>query len=134
LREEQFFRRRFTTLLLDQQFLAGMGNYLRSEVMFVAQIHPSLRPRDCSDRQIKRVAETALKLTRQSYQTRGITNDLELAERLRQQGYSRSEYRFWVFNRDGASCFVCDTSIVKEIVGGRRFYYCPTCQEEPKGS
>src|SRR3546814_3441858 len=33
-------------LLLDQGFLAGMGNYLRSEVLFAANLLPQRRPRD----------------------------------------------------------------------------------------
>ena len=105
-----------------------MGNYLRSEVLFVAGVHPSLRPIDCAADQIQRLAEAALTLTRQSYHTHGITNDLSLVERLREQGYDRSAYRFRVFNRDEAPCFVCATPIVKETLGGRRCYYCPRCQ------
>lgn len=125
---KSFYRRKFTSLLLDQQFLAGMGNYLRSEVMFVARIHPSLRPVDCTGQQIRRIAETTIKLTRQSYRTKGLTTDLQLVERLREQGYERSRYRFWVFNRRGEPCFVCGTPIVRDVIGGRRFYFCPTCQ------
>ena len=125
---KRFRRRRLTTLLLDQHFLAGMGNYLRSEVLFVAGVPPSLRPVDCTVEQLELLAQATLELTRQSYHTRGITNDLALVERLREQGYSRAEYRFHVFNRAGALCFVCATPIVKENLGGRRCYYCPRCQ------
>jgi endonuclease-8 len=81
LQAQQFQQRRLSTLLLDQGFLAGMGNYLRSEVLFVAGVHPSRRPRDCSPAQINQLAEAALWLTRQSYQTRGITNDLNLVKK-----------------------------------------------------
>ena len=128
-KETQFQRRKFTSLLLDQGFLAGLGNYLRSEVMFVGRIHPALRPIDCTEQQIEQVADAALKLTRQSYRTGGITNDLALAEKLRQQGNSYREYRFRVFNRDDEPCYVCGTSIIKDDIGGRRFYFCPECQK-----
>ncbi|MCA9947498.1 MAG: hypothetical protein KC449_28660, partial [Anaerolineales bacterium] len=124
----QFRRRRLTSLLLDQGFLAGLGNYLRSEVLFVARVHPDLRPMDCTDTQIEALAEAAVSLTRQSYQTRGITNDLALAERLKAEGQSYRDYRFWVFDRDGRSCYNCGTAIIKDTIGGRRLYYCPTCQ------
>ncbi|MBK7896559.1 MAG: endonuclease VIII [Anaerolineaceae bacterium] len=125
---DQFRRRRLTALLLDQGFLAGLGNYLRSEVLFVARVHPSLRPMDCTDEQIGALAEAAVSLTRQSYQTRGITNDLTLAHKLKEEGQSYRDYRFWVFDRDGRSCYNCGTPIIKETIGGRRLYYCPTCQ------
>lgn len=125
---DNFRRRRLTSLLLDQGFLAGLGNYLRSEVLFVSRVHPSLRPMDCTDAQIDALAEAAVSLTRQSYQTRGITNDLALAEKLKEEGQSYREYRFLVFDRDGRPCYNCGTAISKDNIGGRRLYYCPTCQ------
>ncbi len=128
LEADRFRRRRLTSLLLDQGFLAGLGNYLRSEVLFVARVHPSLRPMDCTTEQIAALAEAAVSLTRQSYQTRGITNDLQLAEKLKAAGHSYGDYRFWVFDRDGRSCYNCGTPIIKDTIGGRRLYYCPTCQ------
>ena len=124
----EFKRRRLTTLLLDQHFLAGIGNYLRSEILFVAGVHPMLRPIDCSPEQIEKLATTAVVLTRQSYQTRGITNDLERVAKLKKQGASRTDFRFHVFNRQGQPCYTCGTPIINEKMGGRRLYYCPTCQ------
>ncbi len=123
----RFHNRRLTTLLLDQGFLAGMGNYLRSEVLFVARVSPTLRPADCTPEQIQRLAEAAVSLTRQSYRTKGITNDPQLVEKLKAQGWRRRDYRFWVFDRDGQPCHHCGTPILKETLGGRRCYYCPNC-------
>jgi len=119
----RFRQRRLSGLLLDQAFLAGLGNYLRSEILFMAGVHPSLRPADCSPEQIQRLGEAALSLTRQSYQMQGITNDPALVERLRRQGYERSRYRFRVFNREGEPCFTCGAPVVKDIIGGRRLYF-----------
>lgn len=125
---KQFHRRKLSSLLLDQEFLAGLGNYLRSEILFVAGVHPSMKPVDCTPRQIRILARAAIELPRQSYQTKGITNDMRLVEKLREEGHSRAEYRFRVFDREGESCYVCGTPIVKEEIGGRRLYYCPNCQ------
>ncbi|MBF2078031.1 MAG: endonuclease VIII [Synechococcales cyanobacterium T60_A2020_003] len=124
----KFRRRRLAALLLDQQFLCGLGNYLRSEVLFMAGIHPLHRPCDCSEHQLTNLAQAAIALTRQSYETGGITNDLAIASELRSQGKKRWEYRHWVFYRDGRPCFRCGTTILKDTVSGRRCYYCPTCQ------
>lgn len=130
LLNKSFQRRRFTSLFLDQRFLAGLGNYLRSEILFVAQVHPTLRPIDCSKHQISALAHAAIELPRQSYQTAGITNDLKLVEKLKQEGYQRQDYRYWVFGRDNRPCYVCNTSIIKEVSGGRRYYFCPCCQSD----
>jgi endonuclease VIII len=128
LNDPTFRRRRLTTLLLDQHFLAGLGNYLRSEILFVAKVHPSRRPADCTTEQIEALAEAAIAIPTQSYKTGGITNSLELAAQLKAKGYRRYHYRHWVFGRVGQPCFICGTSIVKEMTGGRRYYYCPFCQ------
>lgn len=130
LLDKRFARRSFPTLLLDQQFLCGLGNYLRSEILFVAGVDPLARPIDCSSDQIQRLAEAAIALPRQSYTTRGITNDLAIAQSLKAQGLPRRLYRHWVFGRQGQACYRCGTTIVKDIAGGRRVYFCPHCQPE----
>ncbi len=40
INDPRFARKSLAALLLDQAFLAGIGNYLRSEILFVARIHP----------------------------------------------------------------------------------------------
>lgn len=132
-RSDRFRRRRLSSLLLDQHFLAGLGNYLRSEVLYVARVHHSARPMDCTPTQIDALAHATLELTRQSYETRGLTMDLALAERLKADGWSRRKYRWWVFERDGDSCHECGGEIVKDEIGGRRLYWCENCQQ-PKNN
>ena len=128
LNAKQNQRRQFTTLYLDQHFLAGIGNYLRSEILFVANVHPRLRPIDCSDDQLEALAEATIAIPYQSYRYNGITNDLDLANQLKAQGQKRSHYRHWVFSRANRPCRICETPIVKDFASSRRFYYCPRCQ------
>jgi endonuclease VIII len=126
--DKRFYRRGFPALLLDQHFLCGLGNYLRSEILFVARVHPALRPVDCSMEQIEKLAAGAIAVTYQSYKFNGITNDLQLASQLKLAGKRRRDYRHYVFGRQGQPCFICGVAIVKEEMGGRRMYYCPNCQ------
>ena len=128
VQSKAFYRRRFTTLLLDQSFLCGVGNYLRSEILFVSRLHPTHRPVDYDRNQLARFADAALAVPQQSYRHGGITNDLAIAADLKKQGMPRRQYRHWVFGRDGQGCFACGTAIIKDRTGGRRYYYCPTCQ------
>lgn len=128
LHDRRFHRRRLVSLLLDQHFLCGLGNYLRSEVLFVARVHPTFRPLDCSEAQLLKLAEASIQVTLQSYLSNGITNDLQLAQTLKDQGKRRYEYRHYVFGRQNQPCYLCGTSIVKDMLGGRRLYYCPHCQ------
>ncbi|KUP04826.1 hypothetical protein Q73_14425 [Bacillus coahuilensis m2-6] len=126
--QKRFYRRMWSGLLLDQAFIAGIGNYLRSEILYMARIHPTLRPVDCSLSQLESLAESTIHLMVQSYKMGGITNNLELVERLKKQGVKRSKYRHWVFNREGESCFQCGREIEKMMAASRRAYYCPYCQ------
>lgn len=124
----QFSRKSLAPLLLDQGFLAGVGNYLRSEILFVARIPPIVRMADLNQSQRSRLAAAALDVTRQSYKTRGVTNDLALAQRLKERGWRFGQYRHWVFDRDGEQCHACQETIQRQDMGGRGLYWCSRCQ------
>ncbi len=122
--ERRFSRRSAASLFLDQAFLAGVGNYLRSEILFLARLHPESRlPPDRSG-----LAQATLEIFRQSYETGGITNDPELVARLKALGWTRRDYRHRVFGRMGKDCYCCGAPIVKESLAGRRLYWCSVCQ------
>jgi endonuclease-8 len=124
----RFARRNLAGLLLDQSFLAGIGNYLRSDILFAARLHPGLRPIDLSPARRSALALAALRLTRQSYRTRGVTNDTALARSLKARGWSFGRYRHWVFERAGESCHVCGSVISRIDIGGRGLFLCEHCQ------
>ena len=114
--------------LTEQSFLAGLGNYLRCEILFVAGLHPSTKPADLSPDQIKLLAQTILRLPRQSYRTASITNDLDVVEKLLAQGVPLENARFRVFRRDGLPCYRCASAIIKKTSGGQPCYICERCQ------
>lgn len=126
--DKRFVRRKLASLLLDQKFLAGLGNYLRSEIMFIAGVMPNMRPSDCTADQLDRLARASIELTSRSFDSGGITNSPERVAQLKAAGKKRRDYRFMVFARGGQSCLVCRSQIQKDEAGGRRFYFCPQCQ------
>jgi endonuclease-8 len=128
IEQARFTRKSLAGLLLDQSFLAGVGNYLRSEILFVARIPPNASMADLDAEQRRALARAALALTRQSYHSAGITNDLVLAKRLQRQGWTFGRYRHWVFDRDGEPCHVCKSKIQRQDLSGRGIYWCPNCQ------
>lgn len=127
--DEQFVNRRLTTLLLDQGFISGIGNYLRSEILFYSGIHPSLKLRECTEEQVKKLAKSTFNLSRRSYETGGITNDPEIVEALKREGAKRKEFRHFVYNRTGRYCHKCGIEINELKTGGRKVYFCPKCQK-----
>jgi endonuclease-8 len=128
LDEGRFQRRSLAALLLDQGFLAGVGNYLRSEILFRARLQPDTRLGELDPAQRDALARAALELTRQSYRTRGITNDLERARALRRAGLSFGRYRHHVFDREGECCWTCGNVVERRAVSGRAVFFCPGCQ------
>jgi len=124
----EFRNRRFAQLLLDQHFLAGIGNYLRSEILFDAGFYPWHRPDDLSEVMLGKLARSALKISWRSYQAAGVTNTARWARRGRNKGLTFEEYRFLVFNREGQACYRCDQEIVNTAAASRRLYWCPVCQ------
>ncbi len=123
-------RRRLGLLLLDQSFLAGVGNYLRSEILFLAGIPPDSRLVDLDAGRRRRLAEAAHRLMWRSVKTGGITLDAERALALKRAGWTRREYRHYVFDREGQACHLCDSAIERTTVSGRRLYRCPGCQPD----
>ncbi|MDQ3206070.1 MAG: endonuclease VIII [Pseudomonadota bacterium] len=114
------------TLLLDQGFLAGMGNYLRSEVLFEASLPPALRPRDLSASQRQLLARALLEVPRRSYAARGIRPTPGMREDYLTD--TPQAFRMRVFGRAGEPCERCGQIIERREVGARRLYRCPDCQ------
>lgn len=128
LQSKKYLRRQFSSLFLDQHFLAGTGNYLRSEILFVAGLHPRLRPIDCSTAKLEKLSEAAVSVPRQAYRHNGITNELGKARELEAEGQTRGQYRHWVFGREDQPCRICNEPVVKDVAASRRVYFCPACQ------
>lgn len=128
LNSHRFRRRSLAALYLDQQFLAGIGNYLRSEILFAAGLHGADRPQDLSSGARRRLASESLKLSRRSYRTGGVTLPAARVRELRRSGQGFGDYRFWVFGRDGQPCRQCGNGIDRTDAGGRGFFWCRSCQ------
>ena len=128
LRDPAFRNRALGSLYLDQGFLAGNGNYLRSEILWIAGLDPALKPASLSDSQIDKLASETLKTVRRSYRTRGVTVAPALAKSLKELGLTYGRYRFYVFGRDGLSCHRCGATIERKTMGSRNIFTCPGCQ------
>lgn len=127
-KSDDFKRKMFASLLLDQTFLSGVGNYLRSEILFDARINPSSKPKELSDEKLKKFAKSAITITLRSYETKGITVSEDILSEAKSAGEKRRHYRHYIFNRGGKPCRICGTEIEKMKKSGRRIYVCNNCQ------
>ncbi|ELY5852238.1 endonuclease VIII [Cronobacter malonaticus] len=116
----RFHRRQFSGLLLDQAFLAGLGNYLRVEILWQAQLAPRHKAIELSNTQLDALASACLEIPRLSYETRGTMDENK---------HHGALFRFEVFHRAGKKCRRCGGIIEKTTLSSRPFYWCPGCQE-----
>lgn len=130
LMHRAFCNRRLGHLLTDQRFVAGLGNYLRCEILFISGLHPALRPIDCRQEQLSTLTDALVRLPAQSYRTGGITNDLDSAQRLLDSGATFEQARFYLFRRDGLPCYRCGQPVQKIHHAGQTCYLCHHCQPE----
>lgn len=115
-----FRRRQFSGLLLDQAFLAGLGNYLRVEILWAAALSPRRKASELNEAQLDVLAEALLAIPRLSYATRGKVNNNK---------HHGALFCFKVFHRAGKPCERCGGTIEKTQFSSRPFYWCPQCQQ-----
>jgi endonuclease VIII len=120
LLSKRFRRRQFSGLLLDQAFLAGLGNYLRVEILWECGLAATHKASELTDQQLDHLAHALLAIPRLSYQTRG---------RVDENKHHGALFRFKVFHRDGKACERCGGIIEKTMMSSRPFYSCPNCQK-----
>ena len=126
--DKRFCGRSISGLYLDQSFLAGLGNYLRSEILFAAGIDPTCRPKDLEPAKLNELARRTLLISIRAYKTGGVTNHPDTVRVMRKAGRSKGQYRFAVFGRDKRDCYRCAAKIRRITANGRRLYLCPSCQ------
>lgn len=131
LTDRRWHGRQLGALLTDQGFVAGLGNYLRCEILHLARLHPRLRPRDLDDGALESLIQAMLELPRRSLATGGITNEPARAQALMAAGSDFEGARFWVFRRAGRPCYRCATPIERRQLNGQPCYLCPNCQKAP---
>jgi endonuclease-8 len=119
-------------VLLDQRVLAGIGNVLKSEVLFVAGVNPFTRAGALDDGDLIRILDAAVRLM-----TMNIAELRSLAPGMgrRTTGSLDPSARLYVYGRIGKPCRRCGTAIsVRKSSGDARVtYWCPACQAERRG-
>ncbi|WP_088888930.1 Fpg/Nei family DNA glycosylase [Leptolyngbya ohadii] len=130
--------------LLDQSIAAGIGNYLRAEILFLCQLDPWRRVGDLTEQNLHQLCQTVPQVARRAYETGGFTvSDLDRTRMQQDPGLvyrSGSEWgtRHYVFRRTNLPCLRCNTPIrqQKQLVRTdgteektRIIYFCPVCQQ-----
>jgi formamidopyrimidine-DNA glycosylase len=114
-------RRQLKPLLMDQHFLAGLGNIYTDEALHLARLNP-LQPSD----QITEEASGQLLDAIRSVLTEGIRRNGASIDWVYRGGDFQNHFR--VYGRTGGPCPTCGTPIERLVVGQRGTHICPQCQ------
>lgn len=114
-------RRQLKPLLLDQKFIAGLGNIYADEALNLAKLHPLQPANLLTLAQVGRLLESIRTVLGDGIRRNGASIDWVY------RGGDFQNY-FRVYQRTGLPCPECGTPIARIIVGQRGTHYCPHCQ------
>lgn len=109
-------------LLLDQTFLAGLGNIYTDEALNLAGLHPLAHSESITPRQAERLHDAIRATLREGILRNGASIDW-----VYRGGDFQNHFR--VYDREGKPCPRCGTRIRRLTVGQRSTHICPKCQK-----
>lgn len=114
--------------LLDQKWVAGIGNLYASEILHAAGIAPALAANELQPGQIKRLARATRRILNEAIRYEGSTlSDATYRNALNKDGGYQNEHR--VYGREGEQCPNCGVvEIVRMVQAQRSTFFCPNCQ------
>lgn len=120
-------KRNIKALLLDQSFLAGLGNIYVDESLWAAGIHPGSISNALPAARISRLHEAVQAILKAAITAKGTTI-IDFSYLNGQNGRYTSQLR--IFGRKGQPCITCGRDIEKIKVAGRGTYVCSRCQKK----
>ncbi len=117
-------------LLLDQTFVAGIGNIYADEALFEAGVRPARRVRSLRRYERTKLFHAIPRVLEKGI-TFGGTSLRDFVDSNGEMGHHQEELN--VYGRGGESCHHCGTPIVKCVVGQRGTHFCPRCQPARPG-
>jgi formamidopyrimidine-DNA glycosylase len=119
---------RLKTLLLDQSFVAGVGNIYADEALWRARLHPLRAADTLTTDEVRRLHRAVRGVLRQAIANRGSS----FSDYVGADGEpGANAKRLGVYRRTGEPCLRCGRSIERIVVGQRSTHFCPRCQRLP---
>jgi len=118
-------RARIKAVLLDQSFVAGIGNIYADEALFRAGIRPDRRACDLKVDEVEALFVAVRDVLREAIEKRGTTFS-DYVDGTGRAGEFREELA--AYGRYGEACRRCGGLLARTKVGGRTSTYCPRCQ------
>lgn len=117
---------RIKPLLLDQTFIAGLGNIYADEALHRAKINPERLATTLTPHEIARLYHAIREVLQEGIENRGTTVR-DFIDGNGRAGNFQELLR--VYSKEGVPCPNCKHAIVRKKIGGRSSYFCPFCQK-----
>jgi len=112
-------------ILLNQRFLAGLGNIYADELLFAARVHPRTRTDRISRQRAKEIHKHMLEILALAIAHRGSSVS-DYVDSSGERGSFQQLHN--VYGREGEPCPRCGTAIRRTVIAQRGTHYCPRCQ------
>jgi formamidopyrimidine-DNA glycosylase len=114
-------------LLMDQKFVAGIGNIYSDEILFTAGLRHDRGSETLSSQEVRRLYRAMIETLQEAIKHRGSSlADQQYRDLFGEVGDYQKEHK--VYDREGEACRRCRSPIVREKLGGRSTFYCNQCQ------
>ncbi|MEO7836912.1 MAG: bifunctional DNA-formamidopyrimidine glycosylase/DNA-(apurinic or apyrimidinic site) lyase [Acidimicrobiales bacterium] len=114
-------------LLMDQRFMAGVGNLYADEILWVAGIRPDRGSETMSSQEVRRLYRAMVEVLQEAVKHRGSSlADEQYRDLFGAVGDYQSQHK--VYDKEGEPCRRCRTPIVRMKAQGRSTFLCPQCQ------
>ncbi len=118
-------KKKIGPVLLEQDYIAGIGNIYRSEALFLAGILPTRTVESLSSEEQGRLLGAIKKVLREAVRLQGTT-DGDFRNIFGEPG--KFKRALFVYRRDGEACKKCGTIIARGKMMQRSVFFCTTCQ------
>jgi formamidopyrimidine-DNA glycosylase len=115
------------SLLMDQKFVAGIGNIYSDEILWGAGLRWDRMSDSLSAQEVRRLYRSMVETLQEAVKYRGSSlADEQYVDLFGKPGEFQLHHK--VYAREGEACRRCRQPIARERVGGRSTFYCPACQ------
>jgi formamidopyrimidine-DNA glycosylase len=118
-------KRAVKTVMLDQKEIAGIGNYLIDEALWMNKINPKRPFNDLGEQDVKQIAYSAREVAKKALRAGGMSVK-DYVDLFGKEGSFQDSLN--AYGRSGRDCYRCGRSLEKTTVGGRGTTYCSFCQ------
>ena len=120
-------RTKLKPLLMDQKFLAGIGNMYADEILWAAGLRPDRGSDSLSSQEVRRLSRAMSETLQEAIKHRGSSlADEQYRDVFGEVGDFQSQHK--VYDREGEPCRRCRRPIVRVKTNGRSTFFCERCQ------